>query len=155
MMDDDQKLRVRLVGRNGRRRFDPVSKDRLVAACLEPGASVSRLALEHGVNANLLWKWIGKRRLSEREAVPNGAPSPSAFVAVQIESTPNLAMARLNSAQDLAVTCDQVQRSKPGNDGRLSCPATMSASLPNGVKLSLECDDVEAIAAIIGALGHV
>jgi transposase len=155
MMDDDQKLRVRLVGRSGRRRFDPVSKDRLVAACLEPGASVSRLALEHGVNANLLWKWIGKRRLSEREAVPNGAPSPSAFVAVQIESTPNLAMARLNSAQDLAVTCNEVPRSKPGNDGRLSCPATMSASLPNGVKLTLECDDVETIAAIIGALGHV
>nr|QEG98126.1 hypothetical protein AgrTiT37_00163 [Agrobacterium tumefaciens] len=59
-MEDDQKLRVRLIGRNGRRRFDPVSKERLVAACLEAGASVSRLALEHGVNANLLWKWIGK-----------------------------------------------------------------------------------------------
>ena len=55
---DDQKLQVRLVGRNGRRRYDPASKDRLVAACLEPGVSVSRLALEHGVNANLLRKWI-------------------------------------------------------------------------------------------------
>jgi transposase len=155
MMDDDQKLRVRLVSRNGRRRFDPVSKDRLVAACLEPGASVSRLALEHGVNANLLWKWIGKRRLSKRETVPNGAPSPSAFVAVQIERTPDRAIARLSRAQDLAVKCDEVPRSKPGKDGRLSCPATVSASLPNGVKLTMECDDVDAIAAIIGALGHV
>ena len=61
MEDDDQKLRVRLVGRNGRRRYEPASKDRLVAACLEPGVSVSRLALEHGVNANLLRKWIKKR----------------------------------------------------------------------------------------------
>ncbi|WP_395832423.1 transposase, partial [Elstera sp.] len=34
------------------------SKARLVAACLEAGVSVSRLALEHGVNANLLRKWI-------------------------------------------------------------------------------------------------
>ncbi|MGK9287021.1 transposase, partial [Sinorhizobium meliloti] len=49
MMEEGQKLVVRLVGRNGRRRFDPASKDRLIAACLEPGASVSKLALEHGV----------------------------------------------------------------------------------------------------------
>ncbi|MGO4570237.1 transposase, partial [Rhizobium sp. 2YAF20] len=56
MMDDAQKLLVRLVGRDGRRRYDPVSRERLVAACLEPGVSVSRLALEHGVNANLVRK---------------------------------------------------------------------------------------------------
>jgi transposase len=31
MEEDEQKLRVRLVGRNGRRRYDPASKDRLVA----------------------------------------------------------------------------------------------------------------------------
>lgn len=34
MEEDEQKLRVRLVGRNGRRRYDPASKDRLVAAAL-------------------------------------------------------------------------------------------------------------------------
>ncbi len=44
MSDEDQKLRVRLVGRNGRRRYEAASKERLVAACLEPGVSVSRLA---------------------------------------------------------------------------------------------------------------
>jgi len=56
MSDDDQKLRVRRVGRDGRRRYDPESKARLVAACLEPGVSISGLALAHGVNANLLRK---------------------------------------------------------------------------------------------------
>ena len=50
------KLRVTAVLRNGRRRFDPISKARLVDACLEPGVSVARLALEYGVNANLLHK---------------------------------------------------------------------------------------------------
>ncbi len=54
MDEDAQKLQVRLVGRDGRRRYDPASRERLVAACLEPGVSVSRLALEHGVNANLV-----------------------------------------------------------------------------------------------------
>lgn len=48
MDEDDQKLRVRLVGRDGRRRYDPTSRERLVAACLEPGVSVSRLALDMG-----------------------------------------------------------------------------------------------------------
>jgi transposase len=48
---------VSLVGRDGRRWYDPVWKARLVCACHKPGVSVSRLALEHGINANLLRKW--------------------------------------------------------------------------------------------------
>lgn len=50
------KLWVTAVLRNSRRRFDPLSKVRLVEACLQPGVSVARLALEYGVNANLLHK---------------------------------------------------------------------------------------------------
>jgi transposase-like protein len=33
----------------------------LVTRVLRPGSSISRLALAHGVNANLLRKWVGKR----------------------------------------------------------------------------------------------
>jgi transposase len=51
---------VPLVGRDGRRRYDPASRDQLVAACSEPGVSASRLAREHDVNANLVRKWIKK-----------------------------------------------------------------------------------------------
>jgi len=61
MEEDDHKLRVRLVGRDGRRRYDLASKDRLVAACLEPGVSVSRLALEHGVNQPAYQSLINRR----------------------------------------------------------------------------------------------
>ena len=53
MDEDDRKLRERLVGRSGRRPYDPAPKDSLVAACLESGVSVWRPALEHGINANL------------------------------------------------------------------------------------------------------
>lgn len=77
MSDEDQKLRVRLVGRNGRRRYEAASKERLVAACLEPGVSVSRLALEYGVNANLLRKWIKKDRAAR--SLPSSSPSASRF----------------------------------------------------------------------------
>jgi transposase-like protein len=63
-MPEDSKLKERLVAgfeREGRRRrFDPQAKDELVQACLRPGVSVARIALEHGLNANLLRKWITK-----------------------------------------------------------------------------------------------
>lgn len=65
MLEDDyQQLPIGLVGRHGRCRYDPASKNRLVAACLEPFASVARLALEHRVNANLLCKWKSARKAS-------------------------------------------------------------------------------------------
>jgi transposase-like protein len=51
-------LKVVNVGRYGKRRYDRQTKQKLVEACLEPGASVAGLALKHGVNANLLRKWI-------------------------------------------------------------------------------------------------
>ncbi|WP_322884467.1 hypothetical protein U8C32_29220 (plasmid) [Sinorhizobium medicae] len=38
---------------------------------------------------------------------------------------------------------------------QLFLSAKVSASLPNGVKLTLECGDVDALTAIIGALGRV
>ena len=44
--------------------FAQAYKESLVERCLQPGASVSRVALDHGINANLLRKWIDKRVLS-------------------------------------------------------------------------------------------
>jgi transposase len=151
--EEGQKLRVRFVGRNGRRRYDPASKERLVTACLEPGVSVSRLALDHGVNANLLRKWISKR--TESQSLP---PSlPAAFIPVEIESAVDRGPLRQSSmvAVELPATCDDVRGPEPKRAAPFSSPAKVSASLPNGVKLTLECGDVDALTAIIGALGHV
>lgn len=52
------KLLVIGEGRTGRRRFDKASKRELVKACLLPGVSIAAMALSHGLNANLLRKWI-------------------------------------------------------------------------------------------------
>ena len=66
--------------RDGRRRYDRQAKSELVQACLRPGVSVARVALEHGVNANLLRKWITlHRQKQERSPV---TPSPPQFVPV-------------------------------------------------------------------------
>lgn len=55
-------LRAVRVLSNGKRRFDPVEKDRLIDAAMKPGVSVAGLALGHGVNANLLRNWEKLRR---------------------------------------------------------------------------------------------
>ena len=153
MSDDDQKLRVRLVGRNGRRRYEAASKERLVAACLEPGVSVSRLALDHGVNANLLRKWIKKDRAARLLPLS----SPSTFIPVRLEETAERALSRQGSVAtvDLPTTCDEVDGSESKGSPAFCSAAKVSASLPNGVTLALECGDVDALTAIIGALGHV
>ena len=51
---------VERVLRNGKRMYVHEFKLGLVRRCLEPGVSVSAVALEHGVNTNLLRKWIDK-----------------------------------------------------------------------------------------------
>jgi len=129
-------------GRERRRRYDPDWKQRLVVACLQPGASVSRLALEHGVNANLVRKWIKNARQAP-------VSSTSAFIPVQIEPGSH-AFGLETSATHGDSLQPRDKKIRP-----LSCPAKMSASMPNGVSLTVECSDADGLAAIIGALGHV
>ncbi|WP_246247112.1 transposase, partial [Candidatus Methylobacter favarea] len=80
----------------------------LVEACLQPGISVARMALEHGINANLLRKWINQYRENNSSAIP-GAPSAlSAFAPVLSLETPK------------------------------SVEISLSVTLANGVKLALQ-----------------
>ena len=44
--------------RVGRRRHSREFKAEVVRACREPGASVAAIALAHGVNANLVHRWL-------------------------------------------------------------------------------------------------
>src|ERR1700755_3546678 len=75
MSDPSNPLRLEVVGvlRNGRRRYDPASKRRLVEVCLQPGVSLAGVALRHGVNANLLRKWVAGQQRQQRNGVAVGA----------------------------------------------------------------------------------
>ncbi|MBB4277642.1 transposase [Rhizobium mongolense] len=71
--------------RNGKQRFDPFEKERLIEACLESGVSVAGLALEHGVNAHQLRNCVAlRRRRHEQERALAGPSScaPPAFIPV-------------------------------------------------------------------------
>lgn len=61
--------------RDGRCVYDKAAKRRLAQRCLQPGVSLARTAMEHGVNANVLRKWVMQestgvldRRKRHREA---------------------------------------------------------------------------------------
>lgn len=50
-----------------RQRHSPQFKQQVVAACAEPGASVAGIALAHGLNANILRKWIREQSTVKHE----------------------------------------------------------------------------------------
>ncbi len=49
-------------GRDGRCLYDKEAKRELVEICQQPGISVAKVALEQGINANLLRKWMDRYR---------------------------------------------------------------------------------------------
>lgn len=63
---------------NKRRRFTAEFKARIVADCLQPGASVARVALDYDLNANLVHKWIRAARQQHSE------PAPPAFLPIPL-----------------------------------------------------------------------
>ncbi len=62
-------------GAYGRRTYSATAKRALVELCKAPGTSVAGLALAHGVNANLLRRWI-TRYASEATSHPRAALLP-------------------------------------------------------------------------------
>lgn len=149
MEEDYGKLRVTTVLRNGRCRYDPLSKARLVEACLEPGASVARLALDNGVNANLLRKWV-KHRKDQLSAL-SGATTTSPFIPVRIDK------AGQAIDHDPGGRADEfsIPRSVGDSGREFSQPAPLQARLPNGVTLTVSCGDAAALTTLIGALSDV
>ena len=85
---------------DGRCRYDPQVKQELVRRALQPGVSVAKLAMQHGVNANLLRKWITQRQSrnaiavqqTASEVAPHNSP---AFLAVQLSGAPNTRVSTL------------------------------------------------------------
>ena len=69
-----------------RRRHSAELKDKVLAACEEPGASVAAVAQVHGLNANLVHKWRrcqDGRRLSSTAGV---TPAKAADLSLPLQS---------------------------------------------------------------------
>jgi transposase len=64
-----------------RRLHAPELKRQVVAACQQPGASVAGVALAHGLNANLVRRWL-KQCQPKHDALAVMGQNSVAFVAV-------------------------------------------------------------------------
>ena len=69
-----------------RRRYAPELKAQILAECEAPGASLARVAISHGINANIVHGW---RKLARRGEAEMGAVQRE-FVPVAVASTPEV-----------------------------------------------------------------
>ena len=69
-----------------RRRYDEAFKRALVEQTLAPGASVARIAREHGINANQLFTWRRQFAPTKRETqvADRQVPPPASLVPVAV-----------------------------------------------------------------------
>jgi transposase len=138
MSDGMEELARRLVvGRksDGRSVYDEAAKAELVAACAKPGASVSRLAREVGVNANQLSRWVREHSQRRQRAVAVPPAASEAFVAVPIQAVTPVPVTTADEPEVLRLC--------------------LQARLPNGVVVDLRECDLRQAGEVIEALGRI
>ena len=153
MKESDSELLSRLVTgrhRDGRCRYDPQAKQELVGQCMKPGVSVAATALRHGVNANLLRKWIGKTLKqsavgTQALAAMNTLAAPNPFVAVQLEPGASRATARVRVG---AGHCQSGVRPE-------SSLMRLQVHLPNGVWVDLGEAGLHELSPLMQMLSHL
>ena len=102
--------------RRTRRTYTPQFKAELVALCHKPGTSIAALAQQHGMNANLLHRWLkewsqGLHRLDGSFTTAAVTPQTPAFIPIKL------------SAARSTTTREQppVDSSMPAADIRIEC----------------------------------
>ena len=115
MLKDSQPPRYAV--RRTHRTYTPQFKAELVAACMQPGASIAALALRHGMNANVLHRWCkeyhqGHHRQSLVGAAPDVQPQTTpAFIPIALNAAPpscvgeQPVVAAPALAQDIRIEC--------------------------------------------------
>ena len=122
-----------------RRSWSPTLKRELVAATLEPGASVSVIARRHDANANQLFKW--RRQLLGSPPTRAGLLLPVAVV----PAPPPAPAAPPPPALQAA-----------GQAGPPASPGRIEVALPGGVRVRIEgAVDPAAVTAALAAVAKV
>lgn len=90
MNEQDGGLQSRLVvdrKRDGRRTYDEEAKRDLILACLTPGVSIARTAMEHDTNPNLVRTWISKyQREQAADEIVSSATESSRETRVELST---------------------------------------------------------------------
>jgi len=144
-----------------RRTWSLEERQRIVAEALAPDASVASVARRHGLNANLVFKWIRRARegwLDRRRAPVKDATDAALAHDVDVATFVPVKLVELNavtapaSAPSLALASTKPVR-EPRRRARRG---TMEISLPNGARVSLDADvDTQALRRVLSALGDL
>ncbi|AKM33171.1 transposase (plasmid) [Pandoraea faecigallinarum] len=166
MADKDSELRVVRQSRDGRRRYDEKSKQALIEAALRPGVSVARLAQEHGVNANLLRKWITKYLMAREQGIlpRKRAGDDDGLLSSEIESvTIDLPDSRSLAPATAASPAFVPVVSTPAASAPVPAPSAVSMQLElhvrlaNGVELEMgrAIASIEELTTLVQILGRM
>lgn len=134
--------------RDGRCRYDPQVKQELVRQCMMPGVSVARMAMQHGINANLLRTWITKSQSSkaitvQRAVCDTAARDAQAFIPVQVEAGASSAAVAMPTK-----ACGAASKS-PAVSMRIQ------VQLPNGISVDLGQARMEELSGVMQMLIHL
>ena len=115
---------------NGRRYFDPELRQAVIEEAVRGKLSLAALAMLHGVNANLLRRWVTAHQGRDQPVKVVCVKPADAFIAVPVPALP----ATLPIVQPVS---------------------RLNAILPNGVELRLDPANAEALSSIITVLGKL
>lgn len=137
-------LRVVRQSRDGRRIYDEKGKRALIEAALQSGVSVARLAQEHGINANLLRKWITRYLLEREKGISPTLRNNACDVPLSGEVIDSVSIAPSDSRKPSAATTTPSAfvpvvsvPSAPTSKPPSSMMLTLHVRLSNGVELEL------------------
>ncbi|MCK7616162.1 IS66-like element accessory protein TnpA [Roseibium sediminicola] len=128
-----------------RRRWSQEDKERLVAACLEPGASVSEVARAAGCHVSQLFRW--RKQLCTisdgRTATDHGAFAPT--------SSPEFVPVTISDAGSLPVPGQSPDPAPPQRARRK--PSIVTIELGRGKRVRVDSDiDTETLGRILDLL---
>jgi transposase len=81
MTTDKTKKRIR-------RNHSPALKAQILSECDVPGASVAKVAMSHGINANIVHGWRKSERVQSQVALPPATSCVAGFIPLAVEPEP-------------------------------------------------------------------
>jgi transposase len=102
-------------------------KAELVVACQQPGASIAAIALQHGMNANVLHRWLKEHALDGRHRLIE--PNPVS-VCVPTSPVPAFIPLKLPTTRHESAACDiKLELRKGAVSMSITWPARAAADL--------------------------
>lgn len=157
-IDIEQLVRRLVTGhkRDGRCVYDPAAKREAVRLCQQSGVSVARLAMQLGVNANVLRAWItGRRRkASSSQIKPMARPgAPAVNAPLQIGTSKNGDVPARGSAALAAQTASAFMPGVRIVQSQASAKRGLHVRLPNGVQVEVHPADLDELSCVMRILG--